>query len=252
MWYLPMGGYLRALKIVFGIIVAISVLAVISGVMEVLLLNKMIAGDEVTDSQVNFNDARQAIVGLLQFLALIAGAITFILWLYRAYQNTDKVAPGVRRHGLGWAIGGWFVPILAAWRPKEIINDVWRAGGGPTGPPPLLAVWWGAWLLSNFVSNIVARVALNGDTTEEIRNGSLAYVFSDALDVVAAILAIVVAVKLTERLDARAALGPPQPQQPQQAHFERDDEQETVGAFPSRGEAPVPPKFGSGESYGAR
>jgi hypothetical protein len=244
-----MGGYLRALKIVFGIIVAISVLAVASGVMEVMLLNQMIAGEEVTDSQVNVNDARQAIVAVLQMLALVAGAITFILWLYRAYQNTDKVAPGVRRHGLGWAIGGWFVPILAAWRPKEIINDVWRAGGGPTGPPPLLAVWWGFWLLSNFVSNIVARIGLNGDTTEDIRNGSLAYVFSDALDVVAAILAIVVAVKLTERLDERAKQGPPQPHQPHQPRFERDEEQEAVGAFPTRGDVAVPPRFGSGEPY---
>lgn len=249
MWYLPMGGYLRALKIVFGIIVAISVLAVVSGVMEVMLLDKMIAGENVTDSQVNFNDARQAIVGLLQMLALVAGAITFILWLYRAYQNTDRVAPGVRRYGLGWAIGGWFVPILAAWRPKEIINDVWRAGGGPTGPPPLLAVWWGAWIVSNFVSNIVARIALGGDTTEEIRNGSLAYVFSDSLDVVAAILAIVVATKLTRRLDERAKLGPPQPAQP---GFEREPEEtEEAEPFvmPAAGSVPVPPKFGSGEPY---
>jgi hypothetical protein len=242
MWYLPMGGYLRALKIVFAVIVAISVLAVISGVMEVLLLNRMIAGDEVSDSQVNFNDARQAIVGLLQFLALIAGAITFILWLYRAYENTDAVAPATRRYGKGWAIGGWFVPILAAWRPKEIINDVWRAGGDHTEPPPLLAVWWGFWLVSNFVSNIVVRIALNGDTTEEIRNGSLAYVFSDALDVVAAILAIVVATRITRRLDARAELGPPQRTQ------QRVEEPEL--AMPAPGSVPVPPKFGSGGSYG--
>jgi len=124
MWYLPMGGYLRAVKIVFGIIAALSVLAVISDVMEIRLYGKVIAGDEVSDQQVDFNDIRVAVVAIFQWFALIGGAITFILWLYRAYQNTDAVAPGTRRYGRGWAIGGWFVPVLAWWRPKQVINDI--------------------------------------------------------------------------------------------------------------------------------
>ena len=103
MWYLPMGGYLRAVKIVFGVIIAITVLGVVSDVMQIMLMNKVIAGEAVSDSQLNFNDAREAIVGLLGTLALVAGAITFILWLYRAYQSADAVAPGTRRYGKGWA-----------------------------------------------------------------------------------------------------------------------------------------------------
>ncbi len=43
----------------------------------------------------------------------------------------DAVAPTERRYGHGWAIGGWFVPILNFWRPMQVVNDVWRAGGWP-------------------------------------------------------------------------------------------------------------------------
>jgi hypothetical protein len=88
------------------------VLGVISSGLEIALMNKLIAGEDVSDSQLNFNDAREAIIGLLGTLALVAGAITFIVWLYRAYQNADAVAPGTRRYGKGWAIAGWFVPIM--------------------------------------------------------------------------------------------------------------------------------------------
>ena len=46
MWYLPMGGYLRAVKIVFGVIIAITVLGVVSDVLQIMLMNKVIAGED--------------------------------------------------------------------------------------------------------------------------------------------------------------------------------------------------------------
>ena len=58
------------------------------------------------------------------------------MWMFRAYNNVDAVAPGARRYDGGWAIGSWFVPILNLFRPKQIINDIWRAAtGSPTRPP---------------------------------------------------------------------------------------------------------------------
>jgi hypothetical protein len=246
MWYLPMGGYLRAVKIVFGIIAALSVLALISDVLEIRLYGKVIAGDDVSDQQLDFNDIRVAIVGMLQFLALIGGAITFILWLYRAYQNTDAVSPGTRRYGRGWAIGGWFVPVLAWWRPKQVINDVWRAGG-QSEPSGLLAAWWTMWVIAATGDRIGGRMVMNAETPDAYRDAAIAYVVIDLLFAVSAILAIKVASVLTSRLDERAKLGPPQ----QTQRFERHEEQETSW-FPQAGEGPPPPpKFGSGQPYPA-
>jgi hypothetical protein len=67
----------------------------------------------VGNAELERNDARQQLVGLAQLALWIACAIAFIRWLRAAYRNVDVVAPGLRRHGHGWAIGGWFVPILS-------------------------------------------------------------------------------------------------------------------------------------------
>ena len=135
------------------------------------------------------------------------------MWLWRAYGNVDAVAPGVRRYDRGWAIGAWFVPILNLFRPKQIVNDVWRAGGPPPEPSFLLASWWTAWLVTNWIGNFALRNAFEGDAPRELRGGSIAYAVGSGMDVVAAILAIFVAITLTRRLDAQAAAGPP-PQWP--------------------------------------
>ena len=176
----------------------------------------------------NFNDAREAIVGLLGTLALVAGAITFILWLYRAYQNADAVAPGTRRYGKGWAIAGWFVPIMWLFRPKQVINDVWRAGGPPHEPSGLLAAWWTLWIIGMWVSNFALRRAFDDVTAESVRTASISYAVSGVIDIVTAILAIRVAMVITERLDERAKNGPPQPRR-----FDRDESM--TSAFPTAG-----------------
>ena len=116
----------------------------------------------------------------------------FIRWLYRAYSNVDAVDPGARRYAHGWAIGGWFVPILTLWRPKQIVNDVWWAGtpeGRPADAWPglLLATWWIAFWISNILGQVASRTGTGDDpTTQELRDGTLAYVASDAFDCVAA------------------------------------------------------------------
>jgi hypothetical protein len=88
------------------------------------------------------------------------------------------VAPlgGERRYGVGWAIGAWFGPILNLRRPKQIANDIWRATNAPADPgiSPLLTLWWAAFLISNWASQIAFRTALSGDTPEELQTASLA------------------------------------------------------------------------------
>ena len=111
-----------------------------------------------------------------QLAALIAGAIAFIRWLHAAYRNVDVVEPSERRYGHGWAIGSWFVPILSLWRPKQIVNDVWRAGSpriaADASPAALLLVWWLAFVISNFIANGAIRAALDGDTPEQLRSAA--------------------------------------------------------------------------------
>jgi hypothetical protein len=208
--YVPLGGRRLAVEIVFAGIVVIAAVAIVSGLFELSLLNRIIAGEQVSNSELDNNDIRQGIVGLLQFLTYVTAAVVFIVWLHRAYKNVDAVAPEERRYKTGWAIGGWFVPFLNLWRPKQIVNDVWRAGAQPSDvegrePGGLLLTWWLLWIATGVAGQIGTRIYLSEDTAEEIRGGTIAYLVSDSIDLVTAILAIVVVRAATGRLEERAA-----------------------------------------------
>ncbi|MEV0796491.1 DUF4328 domain-containing protein [Kribbella sp. NPDC050281] len=93
---------------------------------------------------------------------LIGTAITFILWLWQARENTDFITSpfgpkpsALRPHRLvqGWVIGSWFCPIVQFWYPLRIVEDVAAAseprdqpGASRTGEVRgLLYGWWAAW-----------------------------------------------------------------------------------------------------------
>ena len=138
--------------------------------------------------------------------------------MYAAYRNVSVVAPAERRYANGWAIGSWFVPIMNLFRPKQMINDIWRAGGRDVGdaqPGWLLLGWWLLFLLSSWIVNGAARSYLDADTAEEVKTGTILYLISDAMSVVCAVFAIVIVRTGTDRLDAKAAAVPPPPPAPE-------------------------------------
>jgi hypothetical protein len=156
-------------------------------------------------------------MGLLQLALYIIAAIVFIRWLRAAYRNADVVAPGVRRYGHGWAIGAWFVPILNFWRPKQIVNDVWRAGAenpNDDRPPILLLAWWLSWVASTFLSRAAGRTAVEQDTIDELRTADFLFIVSDGWDAIVAIMAIAVVRATTRRLDRKAAAETPPSEPP--------------------------------------
>ncbi|MDQ3985682.1 MAG: DUF4328 domain-containing protein [Actinomycetota bacterium] len=136
----------------------------------------------------------------------------FIIWTHRAYQNVRALGITDIRFGTGWAIGGWFVPILWLWRPKQIINDIWRGsdpdlGGGwrlrwaDIRPPVVVTLWWLAGLLSTFVSLFAPTTPTTIDQAQSL---TTTFLISDAVTILTAVLAIVVVRRLTERQQARA------------------------------------------------
>jgi hypothetical protein len=216
--YEPLDGQRRAVNVVFTALVAISIVACVFDVLEIQLMDRIVAGDTITEAEATANDNRQGATGVIQFAAYVAGAIVFIRWLRAAYRNTDVVAPGKRRYGHGWAIGSWFVPILNLWRPKQIVNDVWWAGGydrRDAEPGALLVYWWTAFLISGWAGNIAMRGLFDDQTPQDLRDSSVALAISDGIDVFGAILAILVVRAATDRLDGRAArMNEPRPEAP--------------------------------------
>jgi Domain of unknown function (DUF4328) len=216
--YIALRGRAQAVTVVFVITAVVCAVAVFSDALEWRLMDRIIAGEEVTDAEATTNDDRQGTIGLVQLVLVIAAAVVFIRWMHAAYRNIYLVAPGERRYSPGWAIGSWFVPIMNLFRPKQMVNDIWRAGGRDAAdaqPGALPLGWWLLWVLSSFIVNFAARSYMRADTAEEIKTGTILYLVSDAMSVVCAILAIVIVRKGTDRLDAKAAAVPPPPPAPE-------------------------------------
>ena len=198
--------------VVFAAIAVADLVAVGSSVMELNLLDRLDTGAFVSDAELEDNDTRQGAMGMLQMVLFVAAAIVFIRWLRAAYRNADVLAPGVRRYGHGWAIGAWFVPILNLWRPKQIVNDVWRAGADNPNddrPPVLLLAWWLSWIASTLLGRAAGRAALDQETIDELRNVDFLFIVSDSWDAIVAVMAIAVVRAVTRRLERKAEQAPP-------------------------------------------
>jgi Domain of unknown function (DUF4328) len=205
-----LGRRRRAVVVALCVLIAIDLLVVVSALLELNLVDRVEAGAPVADAELDGNDNRQALVAFLKFGGLIACGILFIRWLRAAYRNADVVAPGLRRYKHGWAIGAWFVPFLNLWRPKQIVNDVWRAGGSRGASEPLpwwLDVWWAGWICSNILSQVASR--LDRDSIESVRAAGRVDIANASFEAFVAVIALVVVLRVTDRLDGKgAALGP--------------------------------------------
>lgn len=91
-------------------------------------------------------------------LMLAAGGVAGIAlgglatWTRRLYRNVPALGMKNPRFAAGWAFAGWFVPLVAWFRPAQILADVWRAADfhdAESGDdwrarpaPRWIAAWW--------------------------------------------------------------------------------------------------------------
>lgn len=211
----PLRGRAQVARVVLYVLAAVSAIAAVSDAFEIGMLARMQDGQAVSDAEIDFNDARQGIIGVVQSLLLLATVVVFLMWFARAYFNLPRLGVRSLRYKPGWAIGAWFVPILNLFRPKQIANDIWR-GSDPDLPreadavgwhegriPGLLfGLWWALWLVTNWAGVWAGRG--NADTISELKSESIGYLVSDTTDLVAALLCAAVVAAATRRQEERA------------------------------------------------
>jgi len=105
-------------------------------------------------------------VGLFALL-LVPTWIVGSLWLSRAHENARLIAPHRLRRSAVWAWLGWWVPIVSLWFPKQIVDDSWLItssgvrSGSPRGLYRDTRLWWGLWVVSGALSNVIWQVGIH-------------------------------------------------------------------------------------------
>lgn len=173
----------------------------------VSLIDRIARGrSRVTEADADRADQFQQVTGDLYLVCFLVTAVVFVVWFHRLRVNAGWWAPDRQRRGPGWAIGGWFVPIVNLWFPFSIAKDI-LAGSRPPGSPDrsgavLLNLWWTAWI-GGFVLGMVYR-GMAGDATTiddyaTIASLGLAISVVDLILIVLAVLVIRMLTGLQER-----------------------------------------------------
>jgi len=108
-------------------------------------------------------------VGLVQAAWFLVTAGLWLGWFRRAYLNLPALGARRLRYRPWWAVGAWLLPVFSLFRPKQLLNDIWRASD-PELPldqadawrkrpvAELLGWWWLAFLASVLVRSVTTEV----------------------------------------------------------------------------------------------
>lgn len=149
-------------------------------------------------------------------LVSLATAVVFVCWFRAARTNAEAYSPNHGTLAVGWAIGGWFVPVAGFVLPCLVARDIYRgtmaagrrgrpyAGGAVTG-------WWWAlyvafWLMGLLTvgeSGRTSRVADPDDHLRDLRAVVESGIFTLVVGIAAAVLAIVYVRVITKTQKAR-------------------------------------------------
>ncbi|MEU5454359.1 MULTISPECIES: DUF4328 domain-containing protein [Streptomyces] len=215
-------GLARAVTALLGLVIAADLFAIGTGLHLRGLWQQVEAGGALN---IYVGDGRTAetlygIAALSQGGALLATGVVFIIWFHRTRRNAEVFDPSVQRMGPGWAVGGWFVPIANFWFPYRVASGVWEAsaqtrpdGGWRTVPRAPLNLWWGAWVVSLLCTRVTERLWDRAVDAEEVVRAAGLVAASDAVDIVAAVLAVlyvraVTGMQVERALHGRAPDGP--------------------------------------------
>lgn len=174
------------------------------------------SADIITQDDLDTTDLREGIVALLTLVAFLAAVVFFIRWFRRAYTNLPSLGATNLRYQSWWTIGGWFIPIVNLFRPKQIANDIWRGSDPSRQPdqeqnwegahvPALFQWWWALYLISTWLENFSFRAELAADDLDGYRRAAAVTMAVGAAEVIAGVLAVLVVQRTTNRQEAYAA-----------------------------------------------
>lgn len=176
--FAPGGNRAISACVLLGANLAINAIATLFLFSQIDLLNRANAGARITLTEATANDSRLQTLSSIQIIVFIITAIAVLLWIYRAYRNLPELGAKGLVYSPGWAVGGFFFPIVNLVRPFQVVREIWKASD-PTDADglswktsltsPLIALWW----IFYIGSNIVSRVATSGIDARSVTLGQL-------------------------------------------------------------------------------
>jgi hypothetical protein len=242
----PLGSLATALAVLLGIAAVANTVAALAFASRAALVGHALTA---TAAELEVNDTR---VGLAIGAVMLTGLGTYVLWcvwFHAAYRDAETLHPVRFR---GWAVWGWLVPVVSLFRPKQMVNDAWRAAHAHDhdddhartgGVAPLVHAWWVTWLLGLALFTVGQGVARSAEPADRLRAlGQAARVDSAALALLAlaSLLGLLMARRLSAALERRhsARSEPPSTGTTQPVTYDAAGESRNAATLPNSSGAP--------------
>lgn len=202
--YESSAGRARVARWLFAATIAANACSLVALVAQLALLNR--GPGRIGLEAWKTSEHRVAVIALVELVLYLPTAIIFLYWLHRSYRNLRELHAGELRFTPGWAVGYWFVPVLNLWRPKQVLDDLWRGTREPradsASKSTLIALWWGCWI----GGLIVSRVAGVGDvgTLTDLKRENVLLLVAHLLELVSALCLFRLIGDATRRQEAAA------------------------------------------------
>ncbi|MEK2474115.1 DUF4328 domain-containing protein [Streptomyces noursei] len=205
-------GLATAITVLLLAFIAVDLFSLYAGLNMHSLMSRVVSDgfENVYLSEITWADTLYGAAGVLQVLGVLATGTCFLIWFYRVRVNADVLAPGACTTGKGWAIGSWFIPIGNYWLPFRVARQVWNAnfqdaaeGSRRLVSRAILLAWWITWVASDALGIAGARLNAKVDGPQSLQYATRVEMVSDAINIAAAVLAILVVRTLTRRQQAR-------------------------------------------------
>ncbi|QKW09720.1 DUF4328 domain-containing protein [Streptomyces sp. NA04227] len=204
-------GLSQAVSVLLAVVIATDLFAVWAGWQSLDVVNRLDSPGfaSVTDEEVDRADTWHEMAGVAQVVALLATAVMFLVWFFRMRVNAEVLAPEYHVKKRGWTIGGWFCPVLNLWYPRRIALDIWHASSDENHHgAALLNWWWALWLIASSAGWTASRQYARAESADEVQNALGSVLFTDTLNIVAAIVALLFVRRLTHMQHQKALRGP--------------------------------------------
>ncbi len=194
---------------------ALQIAGLFSILAQIELVSGVKQGRTITMEAARANDFRQLVIGVFQMLAYLPTALFFLMWFHRAYKNLAALGATDLEFSPGWAVGGFFVPVLNLVRPFQVATEIWKASDPSTmagsawrscRSSPIIGQWWGGLLASGVIAGFTIWYTLDAKrapTIDLLINVSWALFISAVASAITTLLTIRMVKAINSRQESK-------------------------------------------------
>ncbi|MFJ9939982.1 DUF4328 domain-containing protein [Streptomyces erythrochromogenes] len=212
----PAVGLAIALTLLSVIFIGCSAYAVYADWTTWALMQRLLSDPgAVGDAELSRGESLFLLASSVQTRALIVAFVVFLVWFHLVRANSRVFAQGADRLADGVAVGARSAPTAKLWLPYRIAATTWMSSR-PLGvdddsrrfPSTLVHVWWGAFAAARVLGWCGGMAYSLAESPGAVRYAVTTMLVGDVLDVVAAVLTPLFAIRLTAMQRTRSARRP--------------------------------------------